>query len=112
VIEIALGLLFLGPGSFAVGCGLGYALGRSPGRMFLVAGLGVAIMLALFVWAWVESSPTEACWECGEVFGRWMSPMFVFALVLNSATWVAGAVVGWAIRQARSNGARPIGPLY
>jgi hypothetical protein len=42
--------------------------------MLLIAVLGIPLVLGVFLWAWLESSRTEPCWECGEVLGRWMSP--------------------------------------
>ena len=105
--ELLLGLLVLGPGALVIGGTLAYALGPSPRRMLVVAGLGIPLLLALFLWAWLESSPTEDFWECGEILGHWMSPYFVFYLLVNAAAWVTGAVIGWAVRRTRGGDLRP-----
>lgn len=97
-----LGPLFLGPAAFLVAGGLAYVLGVSPRRMIAVAALGIPLVLALFLWAWLDSSPTEACHDCDQFFGRWMSGVFVFFLLVNAVTWISGAIIGWAVRRTRS----------
>jgi hypothetical protein len=111
MLESLLLLLLLGPGAFAIAGVLAYSLGPSPRRMFVVAGLGIPLVLGVFLWAWLESSPTEACHDCSEFWGRWMSPVLVFYLIVNAITWIVGALVGWAIRRARRVNA-PMRPLY
>ena len=106
-----IGLLTLGGGAFVLAGGIAYALGPSPRRMLAVAALGIALVAGLFSWAWLAASPTEACWECGQVLGRWMSGVFVFFLLVNAVTWISGALVGWALRRTRGGG-KQVGPLY
>jgi hypothetical protein len=102
-LELFQGLLIVGVGSFALAGSLSYALGASPTRMIAVAGLGLAAAIGVFLWGYLESSSAEECWECGEILGRWMSPVFVFFfLPLNFLGWLGGALLGWAIRRARS----------
>jgi len=105
-----IGVLSLGGGAFMLAGALGYILGPSPHRMLVVAALGIPLVLGLFLWAWLESSPTEACHDCGQILGRWMSGVFVFYLLVNALTWAAGATIGWAVRRTR--GDRGFGRLY
>ena len=96
-------LAFLGPGAFLLASGLAYLLGPSPRWMIAIALVGIPLALGIFLWAWLESSPTEACHDCGQILGRWMSGVFVFFLLVNAAAWATGAVVGWAVRQTRAS---------
>jgi hypothetical protein len=106
-----IGLLALGGGASALAGGIAYALGPSPRRMLAIAALGIPLVAGLFFWAWLAASPTEACWECGQLLGRWMSGVLVFYLLVNAVAWISGAVVGWALRRTRSGGTQ-VGPLY
>jgi hypothetical protein len=58
--------------------------------MIAVAALGIPLALGFFHLAWLDSSPTDACHDCGQILGRWMSGVFVFFLFVNAATWMAG----------------------
>ena len=60
-----IGVLSLGGGAFVLAGVLGYIFGPSPRRMLAVAALGIPLVLGLFLWAWLGSSPTEACHDCG-----------------------------------------------
>jgi type II secretory pathway pseudopilin PulG len=103
LVELIEGLVVVGVASFSLAGGLSYALGASPRRMVAVAAVGLAGAIGVFLWGYMESSSTEDCWECGQILGRWMSPIFVFFfLPLNFLGWLTGTLVGWAIRRARS----------
>jgi hypothetical protein len=106
--EALFGFLVFGGGALVLGGGIAYALGPSPRRMLGTVALGILAALGLFLWVWLESSPTEACWECGQILGRWMSPLISVFLVWNVLVWTGAALAGWAIRRMRQPG--PSGP--
>ena len=78
-----------------------YWLGRSARRVAIIVAVGVALLLAWFllIWATAPRSVEEAdCHHCAEYFGRWIDPIGVWFSGILVALWVAGVVVGWAVR--------------
>ena len=98
MLDLVIGVLFLGGGAFVIAGVVAYAAGPSLRRTAVVALAGVPLAAVLFVLVWQDASPTEACHDCGEILGRWMSPVIVFYLLVNVITWISGALLGWGIR--------------
>lgn len=103
LLDLAIGLLFLGGGAFLIAGVVAYAAGPSFRRAATIALAGIPIAAGLFFLVWSGASPTESCHDCGQILGRWMSPVIVFYLFVNVITWVSGAVLGWAIRSRPRN---------
>jgi hypothetical protein len=101
--DLAIGLSLLGGGAFVIAGAAAYAAGRSFRRAAAIALAGIPIAAGLFLVVWSGASPTEACHDCDQILGRWMSGVIVFYLLVNVTTWVAGAILGWAIRSRPRN---------
>jgi hypothetical protein len=103
LIDLVIGLSVLGGGAFVIAGAIAYAAGPSFRRAAVIALAGIPIAAGLFLLVWTDASPTESCHDCGQILGRWMSPVIVFYLFVNVITWVAGSVLGWAIRSRPRN---------
>jgi len=91
-------IIWGGP-AFLLAALLGYALGRSGRRAVAVAIAGCLGVVGLILWAYLASSPTDQCYDCGEILGRWMSPVLVMVLCANLLTWPLGALAGSWLRR-------------
>jgi hypothetical protein len=103
LVDLFIGLSVLGGGAFVIAGVLAYGAGPSFRRTAVIALAGIPIAAGLFFLVWVDASPTEPCHDCGQILGRWMSGVIVFYLFVNVITWVAGAILGWAIRSRPRN---------
>jgi hypothetical protein len=103
LLDLVIGLSVLGGGAFVIAGIAAYAAGGSFRRAAAIALAGIPIAVGLFFLVWSEASPTDACHDCSQILGRWMSGVIVFYLLVNVITWTAGAILGWAIRTRPRN---------
>jgi hypothetical protein len=101
-------LVYFGGVAILISTLLVAVVGRSPGRLALIAVLGLVLAGLVFFAAYL-SAPTdnrpEGCSDCTEWLGRYWEPVFVFWIItINLVAWMIGMVLGglahpWASRQ-------------
>jgi uncharacterized membrane protein len=106
-METLLGLLYFGGAALLVSGILVALVGRTGVRLALVAGLGLVLAGAFFLWAFLEAATDtspEDCSDCSEWLGRWWEPGFVLWIItVNLFAWSIGMMAGalahpWARR--------------
>jgi hypothetical protein len=92
---LALILVFAAPAVLA----MNYA--GTPQRAGLMVVLGVALAAALFFAAYLLSPREQGgCSDCTELWGRWWEPgLLLYWLTLLLAAWIAGVLIGRALRR-------------
>jgi hypothetical protein len=103
--------LLIGGGPLVAGIVFGAIFASNARRVFVLAVVGLVLLVALLAGI-VLTAPAdepEDCWECGEVFGRWLQPVIFFWALFNFLAWTMGILVGGVARAALKRSAAPAG---
>jgi hypothetical protein len=72
-----------------------------------VVALGASTAAALLIVGFVTAPTERDCSDCEEMLGRFVSPIFMFLVLVGLTGWLAGAVLGIAARRVGAGRGRP-----